>query len=184
VSILNAQGITKVYKRRRGATVTALCDVSITIEAGQCVAVQGPSGSGKSTLLLAAGGLLHPDAGRILVQDTDVYTLSPEQRAIFRARNIGFVFQQFHLIPFLSVLENVLTPSLAAPGDDLRARAGTLLPGSASNIAAAICLRNSARVSASEPPWLVRCCTVRNCCWPTNRRVTWMRKMPRSSLSI
>ncbi|MBD3315966.1 MAG: ATP-binding cassette domain-containing protein, partial [Chitinivibrionales bacterium] len=75
--------------------------------------LQGPSGCGKSTLLLAAGGLLAPDHGAVRVAGGDLYALSSEQRARYRAHNIGFVFQQFHLIPYLSVLDNILAPSLA-----------------------------------------------------------------------
>jgi ABC-type lipoprotein export system ATPase subunit len=104
--------------------VTALDGVSFTAEPGEFVAVQGPSGCGKTTLLLAAGGLLQPTRGRVLLNGQDVYALSPGQRAQFRAVNAGFVFQQFHLVPYLDVLDNILAPSLAVgAGDGLRARA-------------------------------------------------------------
>jgi ABC-type lipoprotein export system ATPase subunit len=76
-------------------------------------------------LLLAAGGLLRPDAGNVTVAGQDPYALSPEERAKFRAAHIGFVFQQFHLVPYLNVLDNVLVPSLAAPA--MRERAVELV---------------------------------------------------------
>jgi putative ABC transport system ATP-binding protein len=91
------------------------------------VAVQGPSGCGKTTLLLAAGGLLQPSNGRVLIDGQDPYAFSPEQRARFRGQKIGFVFQQFHLIPFLSVLDNILAPTLAFPTPDAPEHARELI---------------------------------------------------------
>ena len=70
----------------------------------------GPSGSGKSTLLSILGGLLHPIEGRLIVDDIEVYALPSDKRADFRREYIGFIFQSFHLIPYLSVIENVLLP--------------------------------------------------------------------------
>jgi len=75
--------------------------------------VQGPSGCGKSTLLLTAGGMLQPDSGKVLIDGEDLYAQTAEQRALFRAANFGFVFQQFHLVPYLTVRENILSPALA-----------------------------------------------------------------------
>jgi ABC-type lipoprotein export system ATPase subunit len=94
-------------------TIHALSEFSLNIEKGEFIAIQGPSGCGKTTLLLITGGLLHPDHGRVLINNEDIYNLSPERRTIFRAQNIGFVFQQYHLIPYLTVLENVQLPQLA-----------------------------------------------------------------------
>lgn len=94
-------------------TVQAVDGVSLQVAPGEFVAVRGPSGCGKSTLLLMAGGLLKPDAGRVMIDQTDPYALSNDRRAEFRAQKVGFVFQQFHLVPYLSVLENVLAPELA-----------------------------------------------------------------------
>jgi len=87
--------------------------VSLSVQPGELVVVRGPSGCGKTTLLLAAGALLTPDEGRVLVDGQDPYGLPREERARLRAATIGFVFQQYHLIPYLSVLENVMTPALA-----------------------------------------------------------------------
>ena len=110
--ILQLTNVGKTYRGRTG-DVHALEDVSLKVEEGDFVAVQGPSGCGKSTLLLLAGGLLAPSQGTVEVAGQNPYALSAEARSRFRAEQIGFVFQQFHLVPYLSVLDNVLTPSLA-----------------------------------------------------------------------
>ncbi|NLW49304.1 MAG: ABC transporter ATP-binding protein [Candidatus Brocadiaceae bacterium] len=122
---LQIDGVGKTY--RRPDTVQALCDVSLRVEPGRFHVVQGPSGSGKTTLLLAAGGLLAPDAGVVRVDGQDLYALSAEHRARFRAEHIGYVFQQFHLIPYLSVLDNVLAACLALRRPGARERAGQLI---------------------------------------------------------
>jgi ABC-type lipoprotein export system ATPase subunit len=123
--MLSIDGVCKIY---RGAqTVEALRDIHLRLEPGDFVAVQGPSGCGKTTLLLIAGGLLEPDAGQVCLAGEHVYGLSPERRARWRAENIGFVFQQFHLVPYLSVRENVLAPSLATASPDAWMRADALL---------------------------------------------------------
>ena len=83
------------------------------VAAGELVALRGPSGCGKSTLLMAAGGLLEPTSGSVEINGTDLYSLGQDGRAQFRAENIGFVFQQFHLIPYLDVRDNILAASLA-----------------------------------------------------------------------
>ncbi len=109
---LQIEGLSKSYSGPRSA-VSALQDVSLYVRAGEFVAVQGPSGCGKTTLLLAAGALLQPSGGRIFVNGQDPYALAAGQRAQFRAANIGFVFQQFHLVPYLNVLDNILASTLA-----------------------------------------------------------------------
>src|SRR4051794_32352919 len=124
--MLEIERLTKSYRGPEGP-VPALQEVSLRVAAGEFVAVRGASGCGKSTLLLAAGGLLAPDSGRVLVDGQDLYSLSADARARFRAANIGFVFQQFHLVPYLSVLDNVLAPALAAAVPDAVARARDLL---------------------------------------------------------
>lgn len=116
----------KLYRKPK-ETIHALDGVSLRVEAGEFAVVWGPSGCGKTTLLLAAGALLAPDRGTVLVGGRNPYALAQEERAKLRAEVIGFVFQQFHLIPYLTVLENVLAPSLAMPSDGARARAEELL---------------------------------------------------------
>jgi len=110
--VLEIRNLSKRYAHAAGP-VDALVDVSLSVAAGEFVSVQGPSGCGKSTLLLAAGGLLAGDAGEVLIDGRDPYALAPDARAALRASRVGFVFQQFHLVPYLSVLDNVLSPSLA-----------------------------------------------------------------------
>lgn len=126
MALIAAQQLEKRYKRSNGV-VHALDNVSLTIEPGEFVAVQGPSGCGKTTLLLAVGGLQMPDSGQVVVDGQDMYALSPEARAAFRAKTIGFVFQQFHLIPYFTVLENVLAPAMALQLPDAQARAEELI---------------------------------------------------------
>ncbi len=100
-------------------TVRALSDVSLTLGPGEFLAVMGPSGSGKSTLLNLAGALDRPTSGRVLVDGTDLAGLSAAALAAVRRRHIGFVFQDFNLIPSLTALENV---SLPLELDGLRTR--------------------------------------------------------------
>ncbi len=121
--LLQVNNVSKTYADDQ-STVRAVSDVSLQVTDGEFIAVQGPGGCGKSTLLLIAGTLLKPDAGQVLVDDQDPYAMRPDARAEFRARTIGFVFQQFHLVPYLSVLDNVLAPALAlnAPAAETRDR--------------------------------------------------------------
>ena len=109
--LLRVNTLSKKY-RTNGHVVTALDGVSLELRPGQFVALKGRSGCGKSTLLLAAGGLLRPDGGTVRWDETDIYALSPEERAVLRASDVGFVFQQFHLVPYLNVIENVLAATL------------------------------------------------------------------------
>ena len=123
--MLRVTNLEKAY-RGPGKTVRALDAATLQVAAGELVAVQGPSGCGKTTLLLVAAGLLRPDAGQVLVNAQDPYALAPDARARFRAENMGFVFQQFHLVPYLSALDNILAPTLARPAADAAERAAHL----------------------------------------------------------
>jgi putative ABC transport system ATP-binding protein len=127
MALLELTQITKTYRAGQAGEVRALPPVSLALAAGEFVAVQGPSGCGKTTLLLIAGGLLAPTAGRVVLAQEEPYAMSADRRAEFRARHLGFVFQQFHLVPYLSVLDNVLAPALAAAVPDARARAEELV---------------------------------------------------------
>jgi putative ABC transport system ATP-binding protein len=93
-----------------GNQVNALEDVNLGISEGDFMAVTGPSGSGKSTLLYTLGGLLTPNTGRVLVNESDIYSLNQRLRAKFRRDNVGFIFQTFELLPYLTALENVMLP--------------------------------------------------------------------------
>ena len=110
--MLLLERVVKTYPKGN-RRVTALAPIDLTVRAGQFIAVEGPSGSGKTTCLLIAGGLLRPDSGKVVLDGHDIYAMTPNQLAAFRAQNIGFVFQQYHLIPYLSVLENILAPEAA-----------------------------------------------------------------------
>jgi len=86
---------------------TALDTVSLTVSKGEYLAVTGKSGAGKSTLLYVIGGLIHPDTGSVLFRDRNIYDQSRREKDAYRKKEIGFVFQQFHLMPYLSVLDNI-----------------------------------------------------------------------------
>jgi ABC-type lipoprotein export system ATPase subunit len=105
--MIQLQNVSKHYSSKNG-TIAALDDVSININQGEFIIVRGPSGCGKSTFLLSVGGMLRPTQGTVKIAKQDIYSLNAPQRAAFRARHIGFVFQMFHLIPYLNVLENML----------------------------------------------------------------------------
>jgi len=124
--VVHLQDVRKTY-RGKAKAVAALDGCSLTVSPGDFVSVQGSSGCGKTTLLLVAGGLLRPDSGRVTLDGHDPYALPPEQRARMRADAIGFVFQQFHLMPYLTVLDNVLAASLARPSAEARDRAMALI---------------------------------------------------------
>ncbi len=126
--MLRMESVTKSY-RHRGQLVTALESATLAIGKGDFVAVVGASGSGKSTLLLMLGGMLSPSAGRVLLDGQPLYDLNADGRARLRKRRIGFVFQTFNLVPYLTALENVEIPlylSGLEPGAQ-RARAVSLL---------------------------------------------------------
>ena len=123
--LLELNNISKTYQSGAN-TVLAVDDVSLEIDAGEFVAVRGPSGCGKSTLLLVAGALLSPDAGVVAIDGQDPYALAPDERARFRGRTIGFVFQQFHLVPYLSVVDNILAPAMVTGLKDASVRAQEL----------------------------------------------------------
>jgi ABC-type lipoprotein export system ATPase subunit len=108
-------GVSKQFRRGR-ELVTAVNDASLEVALGEFVSIVGPSGSGKSTLLHLAGGLDRPDSGSVWVDGQDVASLSPSGLARLRRRQVGFVFQFFHLIPNLTVAENVALPVLLDGG--------------------------------------------------------------------
>lgn len=109
MSLIKAQDISKHYKNGEDV-VEALTDINLEIEEGEFLALMGPSGSGKSTLLSILGALNPPTSGRLIIDEIDVYALPPERQADFRHEYVGFVFQQYQLIPYLTALENVMLP--------------------------------------------------------------------------
>jgi len=114
---MRLEAVSKSYLHR-GRMVTALDDASLEIAAGDFVAVVGPSGSGKSTLLLVLGGMLSPSTGQVFLNGRSLYDLSPNARADMRRKKIGFVFQTFNLVPYLTALENVQIPLFLAGLDE------------------------------------------------------------------
>jgi putative ABC transport system ATP-binding protein len=115
--MLRMEEVSKSYQHR-GQVVKALDGATVDIPSGDFLSVVGPSGSGKSTLLLMLGGMLSPSAGRVLLEDQSIYDLSSDRRARLRREKIGFVFQTFNLVPYLTALENVQVPLFLAGLDD------------------------------------------------------------------
>jgi putative ABC transport system ATP-binding protein len=125
--MLIMKNVTRNFDGPKGK-VTALHNASLSLSPGELLAVNGPSGCGKTTLLLTAAGMLRPDEGSVeLGGSKNVYELSQDERSRMRAGIIGFVFQQFHLIPYLTVKENVMAPSLTASGQDADQRSRELI---------------------------------------------------------
>lgn len=128
MSLIELKEISKYYQSE-GERVAAVQGMDLTIEEGEFIAVMGPSGSGKSTLLNILGGLSHPSAGDLWVDGIDIYQLKGEKLADYRREYIGFVFQSFQLIPYLTILENILLPLAIVPsrnGDQGSMAAGVL----------------------------------------------------------
>ena len=109
MSILNTSHLKKYYGKDE-SLVKALDDVSVSVEEGQFAAIIGTSGSGKSTLLNLLGGLDSPTSGSVQVEDKQIEKLTEEQLTVFRRKRIGFIFQNYNLIPYLTVYENIVLP--------------------------------------------------------------------------
>jgi putative ABC transport system ATP-binding protein len=125
--VIRLKDVTKEFDGPKGK-VTALDNVSLTLSPGELLAINGHSGCGKSTLLLTAAGMLRPNQGEVeLMGKPNIYDLPADRRSRLRAGFIGFVFQQFHLIPYLTVRENVLTPLLSVSKEDPDRRALELM---------------------------------------------------------
>ena len=113
--MLQLQNVHKSY-RKGGQEVAALAATSLEVGAGEYVALVGPSGSGKTTLLSILGGMLAPTAGQVWLDGAALYELSVNERTRLRCRKIGFVFQTFNLVPYLTALENVQVPLMLSGG--------------------------------------------------------------------
>ena len=111
MNLLEVRSVSKTYGRGETA-VHALKEASFSVPKGEFVAVVGESGSGKSTLLNIIGGLDTPTCGKVLVDGNDIFSMKDSELTIFRRRNIGFIFQSFHLIPELTVEQNMIFPVL------------------------------------------------------------------------
>jgi putative ABC transport system ATP-binding protein len=167
--LVDMRAVSKAY----AGGVTALDGVSLSIGAGELVAIVGPSGSGKSTLLHLIGTLDRPSAGTVLIAGTDVASLPDRRVSALRARTIGFVFQQFHLAPWASALDNVADGLLygGVPLRERRRRAAVALDrvGLGHGTGPASC--PAASVSAWRSPG--RSSAIRPCCWPTSPPAIW-----------
>ena len=126
--MVRAESVTKRYQRREGE-VLALDRVSLEVAEGEFVSIMGPSGCGKSTLLLTLGCLIRPSEGKVWLNGRSVYDLTHEEAAKLRLSTIGFVFQTFNLVPYLTALENVQLPLYLSglPSAKQRERAKELL---------------------------------------------------------
>jgi len=121
--MLGIRNVTKKYYK--GAMeFTALDNVSLEIRKGDYIVISGPSGAGKSTLLYIAGGMIRPDSGEVLYNGGNIYNLAAKEKNEYSKKHVGFVFQQFHLMPFLTVKENIM---LACYEKSLCAKIDTLM---------------------------------------------------------
>lgn len=111
MDILCSENLIKTYGKGQ-SLVTAVNNITITINGGEFVSIIGPSGSGKSTLLHMLGGLDRPTSGKVLLDGTDIYKLSEAELSVFRRRRFGFIFQLYNLVPVLTVEENIVLPLL------------------------------------------------------------------------
>lgn len=107
--MLKVQNVSKIYKKG-SQEVRAIDNISLMIPRGDFVSIIGPSGSGKSSLLLMLGGMLSPSLGQIFIDEDSLFDLNPNERARLRQKKMGFVFQTFNLIPYLSAIQNVQVP--------------------------------------------------------------------------
>ncbi len=168
--MIHFDNVSKVYSTRRG-DVRALDAVTLAIDKGRYAAVWGPSGCGKSTLLSLVGGLALPTSGTVTVDGFVVSKASSARRAQFRSTDVGYVFQMFHLMPFLTVRDNVLVAAPGAADKNTRSRAESLLErlGLQDRLH-----HRPGQLSAGERQrvalQLVRCSIAPRSCWPTSRR--------------
>ena len=157
MNILTIEHLTRVYGTGPTA-VTALDDVSFTVDAGEFVVIVGSSGSGKSTLMHLMGGVDRPTSGTVRLQGQDIFARSDEELAVFRRREVGLVYQFYNLIPVLDVVENMTLPvlmnSLAVNEDRLASLIQTHFSGSpAANTTSPI---SSPAASSSASPSAAR----------------------------
>lgn len=124
--MIEIKKITKTYNTPKGP-VTALNKVDLDIGGGEFVVFCGASGSGKTTLLMTVAAMLRPTSGNVKVDGTDLYSMSAGSRSQYRSRNVGFIFQMFHLVPYLNVCENILMGGLHRNPADRKRRATELI---------------------------------------------------------
>ena len=122
-NMIEIKQVSKKYQRKNQDDIQAVDNIDLNAKNGEFIAVLGPSGCGKSTLMMLAGGLLETDSGTVLVNGQDLFSLNNSKRAEFRSKNIAYVYQEFHLVSYLSVLDNVQIIDLAlGKGSEDKAR--------------------------------------------------------------
>jgi putative ABC transport system ATP-binding protein len=124
--MIDLADVSKIYRTQNGE-VRSLDGANFHVDKGEFIVVRGSSGSGKTTLLLSIGGMLRPTKGKVEIEGRDIYTLAGPVRAAYRAESIGFVFQMFHLVPYLTVIENVLLASAVGNSRPGKSEASDLL---------------------------------------------------------
>ena len=170
--ILNVRDLTKSYPTGAGQ-LTVLRNVSFTLEQGATCSILGPSGSGKTTLLGLAAGLDLPTSGSVLLNGIALAEISEDERARVRNEHVGFVFQNFQLIPTLTALENVTVPMELRGDRSARShRARSSCNGSDLESGAIIIRRNFPAANNSASRWRAPLSTGRKFCSPTNRPAT------------
>jgi len=176
VTALELRGVSKTYGQG-AAQVHALAEVDLTLDEGAMVAVMGPSGSGKSTLLTIAGSLEEPTSGEVLVGGRALAGMSRNAKARLRRRSIGYVFQDFNLLPGLTAAENVALPPELDGVSARKARAAACRPSMSSAWPGGpagspiSCRAGNGNGWRSPGPWW----GTAGCCWPTSRRGHWTR---------
>lgn len=156
--------LTKTYLSKEHK-VNALDNISMNIGRGDFIVIRGSSGSGKTTLLLTLGAMLKPTNGNILFENEDIYSTNGKERNKFRAENIGFVFQMFHLLPYLTLLENVTVPTFGNQkteaekmlnelglGDRINHKPYALSAGEKQRTAVARALMNTPKIILADEP--------------------------------
>ena len=174
--LVRISAVHKVYDSD-GEPVVALNNVSLSVDSGEFLALMGPSGCGKSTLLHIIGAMDRPTKGEAWIEDAPIHQLPEKDLTLVRRNRVGFVFQFFHLLPTMTVEENVALPLLLANGGGVdHARVASILE--------TVGLRDRCRARpASFPgancrgrPWLGRLFTTHHSSSPTNRQGTWILK--------
>jgi putative ABC transport system ATP-binding protein len=124
--MIETVNLTKIYNQRKKHQVEAVTDANVTAESGAITALVGPSGCGKTTLMSMIGQLLTPTKGQVLVDKEDITAYSDGWKALFRRKNVGFVFQHINLLPSFNALENVMTPLICHDVDPAKWKAPAL----------------------------------------------------------
>lgn len=162
--MIEIKKLTKTYLSKEHK-VNALDNISMNIGRGEFIVIRGSSGSGKTTLLLTLGAMLKPTNGNILFDSKEIYSTNGKERNQFRAENIGFVFQMFHLLPYLTLLENVTVPTFGKQkteakkmlnelglGDRINHKPYALSAGEKQRTAVARALMNNPRIILADEP--------------------------------